>query len=318
MHEGSSSMGVSDKRSSLIAVQQQVDEMRLEANSMVKKRRGDAYSHMSEKGQMEGHGVSLLEQIIRTHPIWYLQHIDRSAATHLLRPMYPGNFIVRFSSKSNAMALSVRLPKGSSTDIDHYLIEAAGNDRMVRLESSPNSFKSLPLLIEHYCRHGEELQCRLMLHEAILRCRSSIQLQRLALMGQDFWTSDIAQRRSISRSSQTMITRDSSSSSSKSKAMIFGAKKRSSSVRNAQLNGLTSETNGSRNQQKSSDQCSPPTKHDRSESSDPIRKSYSAADNLKDLGNGSLNATIDCGTFSSTSSTISSAINVTGSTSSVS
>lgn len=35
-------------------------------------------------------GITLLEQIIRSHPIWYLQHIGRSAATHLLRPMNEG------------------------------------------------------------------------------------------------------------------------------------------------------------------------------------------------------------------------------------
>lgn len=35
-------------------------------------------------------GATLLEQIIKSHPIWYLQHLGRAAANHLLRPMEPG------------------------------------------------------------------------------------------------------------------------------------------------------------------------------------------------------------------------------------
>ncbi|VDN03040.1 unnamed protein product [Thelazia callipaeda] len=128
--------------------------------------------------------ITLLEQIIRTHPIWYLQHIGRSAASHLLRPMNRGAFIVRSSSKPNAMALSIRSPSGLSSDIDHYLIESAGLDKSVRVESSPYFFKSLPLLIEHYCLHGEELQTNLVLPVAITNCCTSMQLQSLALMGQ--------------------------------------------------------------------------------------------------------------------------------------
>uniref|UniRef100_A0A0N5ADU3 SH2 domain-containing protein n=1 Tax=Syphacia muris TaxID=451379 RepID=A0A0N5ADU3_9BILA len=98
--------------------------------------------------------VCLLEKIIRSHPIWYLQHIGRSAATHLLRNMEKGAFIVRSSSKRHVMALSIRLPAGFDMDTDHYLIETSETDKSVRLESSPNSFKSLPLLIEHYCLNG--------------------------------------------------------------------------------------------------------------------------------------------------------------------
>ncbi|VDK70730.1 unnamed protein product [Litomosoides sigmodontis] len=89
--------------------------------------------------------ITLLEKIIRTHPIWYLQHIGRSAATHLLRPMNEGAFIVRSSSKPNAMALSIRSPPGFASDIDHYLIESAGPDRNEPYLTSCN----YTLLYEH-------------------------------------------------------------------------------------------------------------------------------------------------------------------------
>lgn len=34
--------------------------------------------------------LTLLEQIVKTHPIWYLQHLSRAATNHLLRPMEVG------------------------------------------------------------------------------------------------------------------------------------------------------------------------------------------------------------------------------------
>lgn len=39
---------------------------------------------------VEKREVGLLERIVRSHPIWYLQHIGRPAATHLLRNMEEG------------------------------------------------------------------------------------------------------------------------------------------------------------------------------------------------------------------------------------
>ncbi|CAJ0592020.1 unnamed protein product [Cylicocyclus nassatus] len=146
--------------------------------------------------------VSLLEQIVRSHPIWYLQHIGRPTATHLLRRMEPGNFIVRASSKPGCMAISVRLTDEHDMHTDHYIVEYGARGSMIRLESSPYSFRSLPLLIEHYCLHPEELQVRLRLPHAVLACHTTKELQSVALMGQDFWTSEAALARPLSRAPQ--------------------------------------------------------------------------------------------------------------------
>ncbi|KAK6030124.1 SH2 domain protein [Ostertagia ostertagi] len=128
--------------------------------------------------------VTLLERIVRSHPIWYLQHLGRPAATHLLRQMEPGNFIVRASSKPGCMAISVRLSKEHETLTDHYIVQYGTRGSVIRLESSPYSFRSLPLLIEHYCLHPEELQVRLCLPYAVLACETTKDLQSLALLGQ--------------------------------------------------------------------------------------------------------------------------------------
>ncbi|KAK6051886.1 SH2 domain protein [Cooperia oncophora] len=128
--------------------------------------------------------VTLLERIVRSHPIWYLQHLGRPAATHLLRQMEPGNFIVRASSRPGCMAISVRLSNEHETLIDHYIVQYGTRGSVIRLESSPYSFRSLPLLIEHYCLHPEELQVCLCLPYAVLACQTAKELQSLALLGQ--------------------------------------------------------------------------------------------------------------------------------------
>lgn len=60
----------------------------------------------------------------------------------------------KLSLRHNTMALSVRLPNtNGGADIDHYIIETCTNNS-IRLEGSPMLFKSLPLLLEHYCNNG--------------------------------------------------------------------------------------------------------------------------------------------------------------------
>ncbi|CAB3398272.1 unnamed protein product [Caenorhabditis bovis] len=155
-----------------------------------------------------GKTVTLLEQIIRTRKIWFLPHLGRPEVLHMLRKMDAGNFIVRASTRENCMALSVRLPANAQIETDHYIIEqillplpppSTASINVVRLEGSPLTFRSLPLLIEHYCVNGEELEVRLQLPAAIQACTTTKQLQSIALMEQEFWTSEMSLSRKPTR-----------------------------------------------------------------------------------------------------------------------
>lgn len=42
----------------------------------------------------------------------------------------------------------------NNSEIDHYLIETLAVGSNIRLEGSPFIFKSLPLLLQHYCLNG--------------------------------------------------------------------------------------------------------------------------------------------------------------------
>ncbi|CAD5225293.1 unnamed protein product [Bursaphelenchus okinawaensis] len=125
----------------------------------------------------------LWQKIIYSHPIWYLQGQSRHTVSHLLQVMQPGNFIVRSSSRADSMALSIKV---SPTQVRHYLIEKYKNG--VRLEKSVKVFKSLPFLIQYYCQNSDGIVTCLRLPEEILQCDSLMCLQKLALLGPDFWS----------------------------------------------------------------------------------------------------------------------------------
>uniref|UniRef100_A0AAG5D5S8 Protein sprint n=1 Tax=Anopheles atroparvus TaxID=41427 RepID=A0AAG5D5S8_ANOAO len=129
--------------------------------------------------------LSLVERLLRTHPVWFLPGIQRSGAIHLLQGKEEGNFIVRGSSQSKTMAVSVRLPANSGPYIEHYLIQS--NNGLLSLESSRFKFDSIPALIAHYTQCCDELPVQLCLPAALREAKNRQQLSSLALLGQEFW-----------------------------------------------------------------------------------------------------------------------------------
>ncbi|XP_038116527.1 protein sprint [Culex quinquefasciatus] len=129
--------------------------------------------------------LGLVERLLRTHPVWFLPGIQRSGAVHLLQGKEEGNFIVRGSSQSKTMAVSVRLPVDTGPYIEHYLIQS--NDGQLSLESSRFKFESIPSLIAHYSQCCDELPVQLCLPKALREAKNRQQLSSLALLGQEFW-----------------------------------------------------------------------------------------------------------------------------------
>ncbi|CAL8110516.1 unnamed protein product [Orchesella dallaii] len=127
--------------------------------------------------------ISLLERLIRTHPIWFLPSLQRSGALHLLQGREVGNFIVRSSTQPLTMALSVKLP---GNHVEHYLLKAIGN--RIALENSTHTFETVHQLIAHYCDVSDEIPVCLRVPTAIAEAISRQQLRSYALLGQEFWT----------------------------------------------------------------------------------------------------------------------------------
>lgn len=56
--------------------------------------------HLSASPPPRRAGVTMLEQLVKSHPVWFLPHLDRQAACHFLASQPPGVFIVRASSRT--------------------------------------------------------------------------------------------------------------------------------------------------------------------------------------------------------------------------
>ncbi|XP_048526431.1 protein sprint isoform X5 [Dendroctonus ponderosae] len=144
----------------------------------------------SERSEEEGYGatcdISLMERLVLSHPIWFLPGIQRAGAFHLLQGKEEGCFVVRKSSQSDTMALSVRLPPDKGPYIEHYLIHSS--EGRLGLETSENRFVDMAALIAHYASCCDELPVQLTLPKSIRESKSRQQLSSLALLGQEFWS----------------------------------------------------------------------------------------------------------------------------------
>jgi Ras and Rab interactor 2/3 len=129
--------------------------------------------------------ISLMERLLRSHPVWFLPGLQRGGSVHLLQGKEVGAFIVRGSSQKNTMAISVRLPKDAGPYIEHYLIQS--NEGLLNLESSRFKFDSIPALVAHYSNCCDELPVQLSLPRGIREAINRQQLMSLALLGSEFW-----------------------------------------------------------------------------------------------------------------------------------
>ena len=129
--------------------------------------------------------IDLEERLKKVTSIWFLSDVKRNGVVHLLQNKEPGCFIVRQSSKPNAMALSVCLPFTKGPHVEHYLIEDNGDGRL-HLEGSENYFTCVIDLIVHYCHRCDELPVQLLLPLVLMKA-NALELTWYSHFGEKFW-----------------------------------------------------------------------------------------------------------------------------------
>jgi hypothetical protein len=194
--------------------------------------------------------ISLIERLLRTHPVWFLPSLQRGGSVHLLQGKEIGTFIVRGSSQKDTMAISVRLPRDAGPYIEHYLIQS--NDGLLNLESSRFKFDSIPSLVQHYSNCCDELPVQLCLPNGLREAKNRQQLMSLALLGSEFWRCSVASPMNedeTSLNSQIKSPTDTSGictmaevSSMKQKNSIFNNKVNLRANNNQQLADTPSDT----------------------------------------------------------------------------
>ncbi|XP_056666436.1 ras and Rab interactor 3 [Monodelphis domestica] len=140
-------------------------------------------------------GISVLEKLIATCPVWLQLDMDRDKAAQILQGETTGIFLVRRESNLKHMILSVQFPSvnESLSDVLEYNIKEEKS--ILYLEGSVLVFEDIFKLIAFYCVSRDLLPFTLRLPQAILEANSFKELETISNLGLGFWDSSLNPRR---------------------------------------------------------------------------------------------------------------------------
>ncbi|XP_019060797.1 ras and Rab interactor 3 [Fukomys damarensis] len=139
-------------------------------------------------------GVSILEKLIKTCPIWLQLGLDRAEVTRILHREVAGLFLVRQDGSIKRLVLCVHVPSPSdcSSAVLEYPIREEKS--ILYLEGSVLVFEDIFKLIAFYCVSRDLLPFTLRLPQAILEANSFTDLETISNLGLGFWDSSLNSR----------------------------------------------------------------------------------------------------------------------------
>ncbi|XP_043836246.1 ras and Rab interactor 3 [Dromiciops gliroides] len=140
-------------------------------------------------------GISVLEKLIATCPVWLQLDMDRDKAAQILERETTGIFLVRRESNLKHMILSVHFPSLNET-LSHVLEYNIKEEKSILyLEGSVLVFEDIFKLIAFYCVSRDLLPFTLRLPQAILEANNFKELETISNLGIGFWDSSLNPRR---------------------------------------------------------------------------------------------------------------------------
>uniref|UniRef100_A0A8C5ULH7 Ras and Rab interactor 3 n=1 Tax=Microcebus murinus TaxID=30608 RepID=A0A8C5ULH7_MICMU len=136
-------------------------------------------------------GISVLEKLIKTCPVWLQLGLGCAEAARILHREAAGLFLVRRDSSRKHLVLCVHLPSphGSSSEVLEYTIREEKS--ILYLEGSVLVFEDIFRLIAFYCVSRDLLPFTLRLPQAILEASSFTDLETISNLGLGFWDSSL-------------------------------------------------------------------------------------------------------------------------------
>uniref|UniRef100_A0A6J0TCQ5 Ras and Rab interactor 2 n=1 Tax=Pogona vitticeps TaxID=103695 RepID=A0A6J0TCQ5_9SAUR len=131
--------------------------------------------------------LSILDKLLHTHPIWLQLGLSDAEAVEVLQSQPSGTFLVRKSTKMQKKVISLRLPNECGLCLKEFAIKES--TYTFSLEGSGISFADLFRLIAFYCISRDVLPFTLKLPHAIATATTEAQLEEVAQMGLNFWSS---------------------------------------------------------------------------------------------------------------------------------
>ncbi|XP_053784336.1 ras and Rab interactor 3 [Desmodus rotundus] len=150
---------------------------------------------VTQKNCLPPRGISVLEKLIKTCPVWLQLGLDRAEVARILHQEAAGTFLVLRDSGLKHLVLCVHFPslnEGSSEVLEYTIKEEKS---ILYLEGSVLVFEDIFRLIAFYCVSRDLLPFTLRLPQAILEASSLSDLKTISNLGLGFWDSSLNPRR---------------------------------------------------------------------------------------------------------------------------
>ncbi|XP_004739391.1 ras and Rab interactor 3 isoform X1 [Mustela putorius furo] len=150
---------------------------------------------VTPKNCLPRRGISVLEKLIKTCPVWLQLGLGQAEAAGILLQEAAGTFLVRRDNSLKHLVLCVHFPslnEGSSEVLEYTVKEEKS---ILYLEGSVLVFEDIFRLIAFYCVSRDLLPFTLRLPQAILEASSFTDLETISNLGLGFWDSSLNPRR---------------------------------------------------------------------------------------------------------------------------
>ncbi|XP_048217855.1 ras and Rab interactor 3 [Perognathus longimembris pacificus] len=139
------------------------------------------------KSPLPHRGISILEKLVKTCPVWLQLRLSREEAARILQREAARTFLVRKDSGSKHLVLCVHFHflNDSSSEVLEYTIREEKS--ILYVEGSVLVFEDIFRLIAFYCVSRDLLPFTLRLPQAILDTRSLSDLETISKLGLGFW-----------------------------------------------------------------------------------------------------------------------------------
>ncbi|XP_074673621.1 ras and Rab interactor 2 isoform X2 [Strix aluco] len=171
---------VEDESADLRSLVKDMDNVSPEKNDVKSCPRDSGYDSLSNK-------LSILDKLLHTHPVWLQLGLNDAEAMEILQAQPPGIFLVRKSARLQKKVISLRLPSDCGSCLKEFAIKES--TYTFSLEGSGISFADLFRLIAFYCISRDVLPFTLKLPHAIAAAKTEAQLEEIAQLGLNFWSS---------------------------------------------------------------------------------------------------------------------------------
>ncbi|XP_053567981.1 ras and Rab interactor 2 [Bombina bombina] len=163
-------------------------EKDMENNVMIEKKELKAFPRDSGYESIS-YKPSILDKLLHTHPVWLQLGLSDDRVLDILQEQPPATFLVRKSTKLQKKVISLRVPNDFGSCFKEFVIKESSYT--FSLEGSGISFADVFKLIAFYCISRDVLPFTLKLPHAIAAAKTESELEAIAQLGIDFWSSTV-------------------------------------------------------------------------------------------------------------------------------